>query len=151
MRLASVMAWPTQLRLPSRHFSLFLAMDATGIPDHDISELADQALSQGAAIVSTWGQGCERVHDLFDREIIDRLHDENDENVIMTVWHDDKTLADSLWDFLHTYMPAPAYRDSCTSWLAVSIGRNDWADQITGWLGNIEKLNGTVLGPDDAD
>ena len=51
---------------PGRHFVLFLAWDARGVPDPTVIQLARALVLKGLAYVVTWGPDCERVHDLFD-------------------------------------------------------------------------------------
>ncbi len=122
--------WPTHLRLPTRHFGLFLACDGTVETDDALRAMAATALRQGLAYVCTWGPDCERVHDLFDsiRDAFDS--DATDESVVMTTWHDDESLEDALWYFLFAAMPATGYQGKPMSLVACIVGREDW-DAVT--------------------
>ena len=58
------------VRSISGNFCLFLANDATAIPDEDVRKAAALLLQEGIAYLCVWGPDCERVHDLFDLECI---------------------------------------------------------------------------------
>jgi hypothetical protein len=66
LQLEKLSDYPEKLTLPSPHFIVFLALDATAVVDQEILTLASRALSQGAIWFCVWGPDCERVHDLID-------------------------------------------------------------------------------------
>jgi hypothetical protein len=129
--------WPKHVAMPgSKNFVLFVAADALSAGDASIAEAARRSLAAGLCYLVVWGPDCERVHDLFDRVIIDEHFKgtETVENVILTTWHEHKSLDDALAFFVAHARPADAYRTTCRSWLAVSIGSPDWATRIASAL-----------------
>jgi hypothetical protein len=99
--------------------------------------------------VNTFGPDCERAHDIVDQQVIAYLPEETTKTVIMTTWLDERSIEKALWDFLYVGYPATGYWESCASWLAVSIGRPDWAEEISNWLADPAALSAWVLGADD--
>jgi len=138
--LRAIDDFPKGLQLPSPHFALFLAWDARGVPGPTVVELAAIVLDRGLAYLCAWGPDCERVHDLFDEVGSRRDPGATEETVIMTTWHEDESLDESLWYFLNCALPAEAYLNSCKSWLAVCVGNDEWARTIEMRLANPENL-----------
>lgn len=128
--------WPASLELPSRHFVLFLAIDARKISDEAVKAVAARALGQGLVSLCAWGPDCERIHDLFDSV---RSDDETDETVIMTTWHSKETLREALWFFAWCAFPAQAYEPSCSTWLAVTVGEPEWDKTAEQYLAGVVK------------
>ena len=60
--------WPSSLELPSR-FRLFVAANVSDISTEVASDFALAALSRGMVYFCSWGQGCERFHDIVDEVI----------------------------------------------------------------------------------
>lgn len=152
LALGSFGDWPTDLAVPGcKHFVLFVAADGRSVGDASVMEAARRSLASGLCYFVVWGPDCERVHDLFDRVIVDEHFrgTETVENVIMTTWHERDSLDDALAFFLGAAMPADDYRVTCRSWLAVPIGSDDWAARIASAL----TYPATVLGNqvDDPD
>jgi hypothetical protein len=87
--LASPDDWPFRIEKPKPYFVLFVAVDATRVPEASIRGFADKIADQGVAYVSAWGPGCSWVHDILDfalyvdNEELRRDADEHD-SVIMT-------------------------------------------------------------------
>ncbi|MCO5165939.1 MAG: hypothetical protein M9894_06180 [Planctomycetes bacterium] len=131
--------WPTDLAVPgggSGNFVLLVAADARSSGDASIMEAARRSLASGLCYLVAWGPDCERVHDLFDRVIVDEHFRgaETVEDVILTTWHERDSLEEALAFFLAHARPADAYRATCRSWVAVSIGSEDWAARIASGL-----------------
>jgi hypothetical protein len=124
---ASLSELASSLRVPSRHFALLLAADATGWRDEDVLAAARTLVEKGLALLVAWGPDCERVHDLFDHA---RGPDEPAESVLLTTWHGDETLDEALWYFVGCAAPAEAYLETCPSWVAASISHPGWAEHI---------------------
>ena len=123
--------WPAKLDLASPHFALFLACDGRGLDQAILRSLGSRILRQGLAYLSTWGPDCERVHDAFDEAIVcQRSSSDGQDGVILTTWHPAEPLENALAFFLDTAEPAPAFRYSCTSWVAASIGSTTWDSAI---------------------
>jgi hypothetical protein len=106
-------------------------MDATAVSNRVLLERAEQLLMRGAVYICAWGPDCERVHDCFDRVIVDKKLDCADERqVIMTTWHRNEPLKEAVWFFRYCAHPTEAYAPDCTHWIALTIGNHAWADQI---------------------
>jgi hypothetical protein len=107
--------WPTVFGVsdwpipPGEGFALLIALDATGMDETLVADCARWAITHGLFALSTWGENCEQVHDIFDDTDIGIGLEENDETepaahrpIVMTSWHADETLSaaiDFLWDF----------------------------------------------------
>jgi hypothetical protein len=120
---------PGKVQVPSRHFGLLLAADGNAWTDEEVLAAARQLVAKGLVVLVAWGPGCERVHDLFDHA---RDPDEPAESVVLTTWHGDETLDETLWYFVGCASPAEAYRASCLSWVAASIAHTGWAEHMHG-------------------
>lgn len=80
-------------------FALFLMADATTTSTDTIAELAEWCISHGVFSVSAWGPGCERVHDIFDEVDVELRLPTGDapfDDVVMTTWHSNESLAEAL-------------------------------------------------------
>ena len=133
--------YPADLVVPSPHFVVFLAMDATSVDDHEVLEFASRSLSQGAIWFCTWGPDCKRVHDLIDKARDQRFPDPTDDTIRMTTWHNDDELADALWFAIYSACPAEIYIESCRAVLFITVGSPIGAKQIGEWLSAPEVLN----------
>ena len=127
------------VNIHSKHWVLFIAMDARLMSVDEISNIANWALDQGAVYVCVWGPDCEQVHDIIDEVLVDRNPDPTDEDVIMTTWHDDETLEEALWFAVNSAFPAGAYTETCKTLVAVAVGSEDWGSEIA------KKLSGSVI------
>lgn len=121
---------PGNLKLPSLHFVLMIAMDAGHISAQALLNLAKWALCHGAVYICAWGPDCERLHDLIDRVIMESNSNETDETVIMTTWHDKESLDEALWFTLNTTCPATAYESTCGSTVVLCIGNDGWQSHL---------------------
>ena len=117
------------LVLSSPRFVCLLAWDARTATVEEISVLARRLLDAGAVYICSWGPGCERVHDIIDEEQVGD-GTVTTESVVMTTWHDDEPLADTLDFVLTTAIPDDAYMEGCGSTLAIAIGSEQWTAEI---------------------
>lgn len=114
-----------------RRFALLLAIDATTLPMDELLRGAERLLKRGAVYVCAWGPECERVHDSFDRIIVEgKLDGANDRNPIMTTWHKNEPLREAVWFFRYCAFPSEAYASHCRHWVALTIGNDAWAEEI---------------------
>jgi len=135
LEIDSVEDWPDGLSLgKSRHFVLFLAMDASDLSDEDVASLARTALDQGMAYLSTWGRDSERVHDVFEETAADRDPDSDVDTTILSEWHEDEPLSVALRFAVASAYPAAEYEATCSAVLAVVVGNPDAADLVREWL-----------------
>lgn len=86
--------WRAALPAELEWITVLLVADADRVPDDAVRGLARTALARRCAWVSTWGIGCERVHDLFDDEY---LAAPEGRPFLMSDWHADASLPSALY------------------------------------------------------
>lgn len=124
---------PVHAGLPPGHFACFIAWDARGASVDEITALVEPLLRDGASYFVCWGPDCQRVHDVID-EIAsdpDKEIGAPEESCIMTTWHDSEPVNEAFWFFLVSSMPDAHYEDSTRVGLAISVGSDLWAREIT--------------------
>jgi hypothetical protein len=132
---------PENISVPSPHYSVFLALDATKLNVEIISSIVRPLLHAGAVYFCCFGPDCERVHDIVDEEELLGLSlKSEDGSVIMTTWHDDETLFDALWFFVFNSWPDNKYFESCRAGIALSFGNPEWDAQIVAGLRDLTKI-----------
>jgi hypothetical protein len=122
--------WPERLEELHPHFVAFLALDATGVGDEPIGQLARKLLAQGVAYVCAWGPECDRVHDIFDDELAAQGLVDEDDVLVATSWHADDTLDEALWFALFAASPKEELVETGGSVLALVVAREDWAEHV---------------------
>ena len=133
---------PKEIGLGSR-FVCLLAWDASGISDDGVLALARSLIADGCAYACCWGTDCERVHDLFDKAMVELLPDGPH---VMTTWHDDEPLDDALWFAMFNSYPDPELFDSCRSMIGISIGSKEWATEIRAAMSDPRAFSARVVG-----
>lgn len=144
--LDSLESLPSELRLPTPHFVLFLACDVEHLSDDAIYSFAEKMITFGTAYMCAWGKDCSRVDDSFD--IVQVMHDiETEENhpLIMTTWHTDESIDEALWFAFNVAYPDDEFADSCGSTLVVSVGGEKWNAHLQDRLANLQKLDEDVV------
>jgi hypothetical protein len=122
----SSLSWPTDLRLPSARFRLFVAADVTSVAAESIAGFAHSALANGMVYFCAWGPGCERFHDLVDEVVAAddpcrrQSPDNKGQDTIMTTWHDDETLGEALDFFISCSLPTAGFEPGSNHWVAIS-------------------------------
>jgi len=110
-----------KLNLTSKYFVCFLCWDDSTNDTRDaISDFAEILLRSGGVYFCVWGRGCSRVHDIIDLASYEQ--DQENESVIMTSWHEDESLDESLWFFLNSAFPDDRYFEECRAGVAITIG-----------------------------
>ena len=115
----------TAFRAPSRHFVSLLVWDSVEESVETVSRVGEQLLESGCAYLCAWGEGCERVHDIFDEVFVGSNPNSAGDSVVMTTWHAQESLAEALWFFLRSAFPDERYEDSCRSSVAIVVGADD--------------------------
>jgi len=135
-----------QVDLPSPHTILFIAADARDIPADTIASVAERFLALGLTCVCVWGPDCERVHDLFDEV---HVGDGSTEPTFtfMSTWHSDEPMEEALWYFLQCAFPMDSEIET-TSYLAITVGRADWAATVEHALSNLPAFKTRMLRDD---
>jgi hypothetical protein len=121
---------PHELFGATARFVCLIAWDARDAGVQELSAIALQLLNAGAVYVCAWGPGCERVHDFIDEERDALDPTTTADSVVMTTWHDDESLADTLGFVLVAAIPDEAYVNDCRSTLGIAIGSAQWAAEI---------------------
>ena len=119
----------SQIAPRSSHFGLLLALDARFLDARHIEQLARDLLKKGLVYLCAWGPNCERVHDIFDEVGVD-MDPEQNLPVIMTTWHADEPLQETLWFFANTAFPDDAYGRTCNEWIVALVGNPDWEQLV---------------------
>jgi hypothetical protein len=140
---------PSTLSLPSKYFGVLLAYDARKLEDAVVINLARSLVANGMRYFCSWGSDCERVHDLVDSATIE--NDETEDSVIITMWFEEKSLDEALWQFLYVAFPANDYEADCQADLAIVIGNSEWGEQIKKRLSDLDGLNKEVVGEDEEE
>jgi len=88
---------------PKQRFATLLMTDG-GF--EQIEPLIERFLLAGCRYVVCWGASCEAVHDFVDEvSVVMQLDGRLDtEDLVMTTWHEDKSLADVVWYARHCAM-----------------------------------------------
>ncbi len=138
LALPRLEAFPAHLPMLSPKFTLFLACDSRNIPLSALDTFAKMALAQGAVYVCTWGPDCERVHDIFDEAIVERVLDSgkaaSPRSTITTTWHHGETLEEALDFFLTAAAPGDDYAAGCEAALVISVDNQERAVRIDNFL-----------------
>jgi hypothetical protein len=122
---------PRVISVSTPRFVCLLAWDARAARVEEVSVIARQLLEAGAVYVCVWGPGCERVHDIIDEESVGPNPAEATDSVVLTTWHDDESLADTLHFVLATTFPDNSHAEGCGSTLAIVIGSAEWSAEIS--------------------
>jgi hypothetical protein len=118
-------------------FALFLAADSSALPCDQILEEASELIRKGLVYLCAWGPDCARSHDLFDEAALAVDVQPADENVIMTTWHADETLEESLWFFAHASFPAASHVPACSDWIVAIVGNSEWEKTVRNSINKI--------------
>lgn len=152
LEIPSASSLPRQMELPSKYFICFIVGNFSQDSDEVISQVARKLLLNGAVGFCTFGDDCERFHDLIDEQVM-KLENDSDEKIIPTTWHASEPFEDALWYFLHTTIPSEAYVAKCNCWVLVSIGNHAFKAEIREAFQDPEKFMKKVLSkmPDDEE
>nr|ART36728.1 D613 [uncultured bacterium] len=74
---------------------------------------------------------------------------ETEDSVIITMWFEEKSLDEALWQFLYVAFPANDYWADCKADLGIVIGNSEWGEQIKRRFSDLDGLNKDVLGEDE--
>lgn len=132
------------LPLPEKendNFALLLLMDGRDKLVGDLGIIPQQLIEYGLVYLCTWGNDCERIHDIFTIQI----EIENEKEIpIMTTWHDDESIDETLWFFLFNTFPDDKYFDTCKTAIVISVGNSEWEEQLRNGMSDIDALDNRV-------
>jgi hypothetical protein len=123
-------------------FILFVAANASADKKTEIQRFAVEAIEAGCAYVCTWGDGCSRVHDLFDLASIDA------DQFVMSTWHEDESLAEALWFALCNAWPDEDEFPNATEAAVILAVEDPWLGEVRSLIADQEELAGLVVGDD---
>lgn len=133
---------PDSMALSGRYFIAFLAADATSIGVDALEGFCRKLLRAGCIYFCAWGPDCERVHDIFDECVSDECA--NEDVLIMTTWHSEETLDSALWYSIYVAFPDDNHWDETKNLVAISVGHQDWDDQIRRRAADLDALKRDV-------
>ena len=79
----------------SEPFVLFVAADASRASDRQIERYARASIAAGCRYSCSWGPDCQRVHDAFDRVLVEPEVGLARSSFV-TTWHEGDTLAEAI-------------------------------------------------------
>jgi len=125
----------------SRFFSLALLVDGSRYSNEELLAFAGETLRKGLCYLVAWGPDCERVHDLFDEEVIDDDGEDrylpagaSPDDVVITTWHAKETLAQSLFFFVYCAFPTDAFEPEWKHRIILSVGNEKWARKAVRYM-----------------
>jgi hypothetical protein len=141
LEIDSLDDWPEEVSLPkAKQFVLFLAADATDVPEEDLTALSTRVLDQGMVYLSTWGKDAERVHDTFEEAAAEWDPDSDADSAILSEWHEGEPLSEALRFAVAHALPAHDFEKGCKATLVAIVGDPDAAELVREWLEDPEKL-----------
>jgi hypothetical protein len=117
--------------VPPHPFTLLVAADASADDTQAVETFATAAITSGCRYVCTWGLGCDRVHDLFDKASIETSQ------FVMSTWHDQEALYEALYYSLVLAVPEDSSAAEAAVVLAVA-GR--WLPEVRRLVANQDEL-----------
>lgn len=129
----------------SKYFTLFIANNIA-LDIDNFFEKAKDLIKTGLAYMCAWGNGCSVLDNLFDDasvilEIDGEVEKADDENVIMTTWHEDESLKEALHFFVTNTSPTEKYYKECLTALVLCVGRSDETENLKMYLENQKLLD----------
>jgi glucosamine-6-phosphate deaminase len=119
---------------PSEHFHLFVAGDFSKIKEPAMLEFAGRALDAGAVTMTAWGKASSGMELAFDSEGVNRGLQtgigESADRALLTYSFKPEDLDEALYLFLNDTQPSPAYEKTCTSAMAVVVGKPPKRDEL---------------------
>ena len=121
-------------------FGMFLAIDGRRVTDEDMSRLADRMLHQGVVYFHIAGADIARLRACLVERIVERMPNETEYDLIMTLDYRRTTVDWALWQFLWLAFPAQKYEGSVSFELVMCVGMPRQARRIRTMLDNQSEL-----------
>lgn len=134
-----------RLKLPSPRAIMLIAADTREVPVKIMGDVTEKLLDTGLIEAATWGPDCERLHDIFDESYVGDATFERTEE-LMTNWFAKDPLSGALFYFIVCTRFEDPIAET-VSYLAVSVGHEEWAQEIHQTLTKV--VNGEDWMPDD--
>ena len=132
--------WPGSLAVRGPRFRLFVAADVTAVSADVLSKFSFDALNSGMVYFCAWGNGCERFHDIVDEILVEddlaekRFAGPNENDVVMTTWHDHDSPEDALDFFASCAVPTEGFMANSDFRLVMCCGDPQWAERAKAFL-----------------
>ena len=112
-------------------FTLLLIWDTPEVRPEQLAGVFRPLIESGLVYLSTWGQGCEEVHDAVDLAVT-RIESEQGElpYVLMSTWHTDEPLGEALRFFSTDAIPADDEVFANFARYAVTVGSPENARRL---------------------
>ena len=131
---------PGSLSPDGRYFVAMLVCDARILTTNAIATAARKLIDDGCVYICCWGHDCERVHDIFDEELVENGFDDASDDTIMTTWHAEEPLKDFIhFSLLHTE-PTSKFRTDCSALVAIVIDDAEHATTIRNAFSNSDEF-----------
>lgn len=112
-------------------FACLWVLDGRMTDDATILTFCRKLLRLGCAYLSCWGPDCERVHDLMDSEFERDDLLEPSIGCLMTTWHAEERLEETVDFFLTSTYPDEDYAPAgCTWGWAIAMRAHGWASEL---------------------
>lgn len=128
-------------RSNSKYFSLGLFVDSSRFRNEEVHAFARECFTKGLSYLVAWGPDCERVHDLFDDELIDKRGNDryvpagsSSDDVVITTWHANEPLAKALFYFVYCAYPTEVFEREWKHRMLLVIGNENWARKAVRYM-----------------
>lgn len=128
------------VQYPTKYFVLLLAADYSIISSTEITNVAKKLIDKGLSYICAWGPECKKAHDAFDNANILWQEENGKELHVMSTWHTNEELEETIWFAIYDAMVDDEYWDECST-IFVSVNNENWAKTIEASLSDIPKLN----------
>ena len=116
------------------HFHLFIAADFGKIPEAVQTTFARKAIEAGAVTVTAWGKGASSMELAMDGACVERdlerSQGDSPEDAILTYSFKQEDLEAALFLFLNDAQASPAFEKTCTSAVALLVGKPPRKDRL---------------------
>ena len=118
---------PARIVLPGKRFIALVIWDCEAESTDEIKALGESLVASGLSYACCYGKGAGRMEGAVDTAAVDRLLDRSsrEHQHISTTSHEDESLDDALWFFLHSAWSPDSHSDKPESMLVLQIGATD--------------------------
>lgn len=128
----------------TRFFTILVCADFGRVETEVISRAAEALMRKGNVYFCAWGPDCQRAHDIYDKVVVEKELEEKKGWFVMTTWHDDERLEETLWFFLFNATVDDRSREECST-IIVTVDSSRWKAEIERDLFDIGAFNERIL------
>ncbi|MGY8653016.1 MAG: DUF7684 family protein [Verrucomicrobiia bacterium] len=133
--LADILSLP----IPSKYFTVLLCADFRAESTEQLSAVTEFLIERGNVWFCSWGEDCERAHDICDWQYVEMEMEDRTKVMVMTTWHSDESLEEALRFALFVATAEDPCWDDCST-VVVSVGNATWRAEIDAALSDIAGL-----------